>query len=73
MEKLIEEINWYKQTIQTEFNTPMRLTKDDKQNFKTADECHICNKKYVEKCIHVRDHCLITRKYRGSAHISTVI
>lgn len=45
MEKLIEEINWYKQTIQTEFNTPMRLTKDDKQNFKTADECHICNKK----------------------------
>ena len=35
---------------------------------KIADECHICNKKYNEKDIRVRDHCHITGKYRGSSH-----
>ena len=43
-------------------------TKDDEENFKNADKCHICHKKYFEKDIRVRDHCHITGKYRGSAH-----
>ena len=46
----------------------MILTKDDEQNFKNADKCYICNKKYSAKYIHVRNHCHITGKYRGSAH-----
>ena len=45
----------------------MILTKDvkfskKKQNFKNADECYICNKKYSEKDVRVRDHCHITGK-----------
>ena len=62
MEKMLEELKYRylnKETI---------MTIDDKENFKTADECHICNKKYLEKDICVRDHCHITGKYRGSAH-----
>ena len=46
----------------------MVLTKDDQQNFKNADKCYICDKKYSEKDVHVRDHCHITRKRRGSTH-----
>ena len=46
----------------------MILTKDDERNFKKADKCHICNKKYSEKDIRVRDHCRITKMYRGSAY-----
>ena len=41
---------------------------DDDQDFKQAKECHICEEKYGEKDIRVRDHCHITGKYRGSAH-----
>ena len=48
------------------FNKDMALTKVDEQNFKNADKCYICNKKYSEKDVHVRDHCHITGKYRGS-------
>ena len=46
----------------------MIMTKDDEEDFKTVDECHISNKKYLEKDIRVRHHCHITGKYRGSAH-----
>ena len=50
------------------FNKDIILTKDDEQNFKNADNCYICNKKYLAKDICVIDHCHITGKYRGSAH-----
>ena len=50
------------------FDKDMIPTKDDERNFKNADKCYICNKKYSAKNIRVRDHCHITGKYRGSAH-----
>ena len=46
----------------------MILTKDDEQNFKNHNKCYICNKKYSEKDVRIRDHCHITVKCRGSAH-----
>ena len=46
----------------------MIMTEKDKKHFKEAVKCHICNEKYTEKDVHVRDHCHITGKYRGSAH-----
>ena len=50
------------------FNIDMTLTKDDERNFKEADKCYICNKRYSAKDVRVRDHCHITGKNRGSAH-----
>ena len=44
------------------------MTDDDDRDFKQAKECHICEEKYGEKDIRVRDHCHITGKYRISAH-----
>ena len=45
---------------------------EDEENFKQADECRICNKKYKKTHKSVRDHChvhcTVTGKYRGSAH-----
>ena len=40
----------------------------DEDKFQKADSCHICDKKYNEKDVRVRDHCHITGKFRGSAH-----
>ena len=44
------------------------MTKQDEKNLEKADSCHICNKKYINNDIIVRDHYHITGKYRGSAH-----
>ena len=44
------------------------MTKEDEEEFQKVNECHICNKKYTNEDIKVRDHCHITGKYRGSAH-----
>ena len=46
----------------------MILTKVDEKNFQNADKCYICKKKNSEEDVRVRDHCLITGKYRGLAH-----
>ena len=44
------------------------MTKRDEEEFKKAGKCHICDKRYTEKDIRVRDHCHFTGKYRVSAH-----
>ena len=32
------------------------------------DKCHICDKKYTNKDVRIRNHCHIIGKFRGSAH-----
>ena len=68
MEKVLEEVEYCKAVIKTQFNEPLVMTKDDEQCFITMDGCHICGEKYDEKDVRVRDHCNITGKFRGSAH-----
>ena len=64
MESMLEEIKYCKKIMKKEFNKPLKMTKDDEKEFKKAKECHICDKKYSEKYIRVRDRCHITGKYR---------
>ena len=68
MEAMLEEVKYCKNTIKTKFDKPLKMTKEDEEKFQQADECHICNKKYNETDVRVREHCHITGKYRGSAH-----
>ena len=68
MEKMLEEVKYCKNVMKKEFNKPLRMTDDDELCFKLSNKCYICNNKYTEKDIRVRDHCHITGKYRGSAH-----
>ena len=44
------------------------MSDEDEQEFKAAEECHICGQKYGDTDIRVRDHFHITGHYRGSAH-----
>ena len=67
MEKMLE-VEWCKKMKHRHFNKDMILTEDDERNFKNADKCYICNKKYSAKDTRVRYHCHITGKYKGSAH-----
>ena len=68
LEYMLDEVKYCKKIVKQQFNKPLRMTKEDEDKFKIADECHICSKKYTDKDIRVRDHCHITGKYRGSAH-----
>ena len=68
MEAMLEEVKYCKTTMYKHFNKPLRMTKDDEEEYQKADKCHICDKKYNKTDVRVRDHCHITGKYRGSAH-----
>ena len=65
---MLEEVKYCKNVIKYKFKKPLKMTKQDEKNLEKADSCHICNKKYINKDIIVRDHYHITGKYRGSAH-----
>ena len=68
MERMLEEVEYCKDVVKKEFNKPLKMTDNDELSFKLEEKCHICNKKYTDKDIRIRDHCHITGKYRGSAH-----
>ena len=68
MEKMLKEVEYCKAVIKKCFNKQLVMTEDDEQHFKTMDGCHVCGEKYTDKDVHVRDHCHITGKFRGSAH-----
>ena len=68
MENILEEVKYCKKVMKKHFNKPLIMTELDEQEFEKATTCHICDKKYTEKEIRVRDHCHITGKFRGSAH-----
>ena len=46
------------------------IVKVEEEELKKTTHCCICNRKYKEDEIPVRDHCHITGKYRGSAYDS---
>ena len=52
---------------------PLKLTPDEGKDFKSAEVCHICEKKFhvykdTGEIFKVRDHYHFTGKYRGVAH-----
>ena len=54
--------------IKTQFHEKMKITQEQERKFQRSTKCYICEKKFTEKSIKVRDHCHITGKYRGPAH-----
>ena len=68
LEKMLEEVDYCKKMTRKHFNKPLKMKRKNEDKFQKADSCHICDKKYTEKDVRVRDHCHITGKFRGSAH-----
>ena len=48
------------------FSKKMILTEEDKNDFKKATHCHICERELGRD--RVRDHCHLSGKFRGAAH-----
>ena len=68
MERMLEEVEYCKDVVKKRFSKPLVMSENDELCFKLMDKFHICNKKYTDKDVRVRDHCHITGKFRGSAH-----
>ena len=68
MERMLEEVEYWQDVVKKRFSKPLVMSENDEICFKLMDKCHICNKKYTDKDVHIRDHCYITGKFRGSAH-----
>ena len=66
MERMLEEVEYYKDVVKKRFNKPLKMTENAELCFKLMNKCHICGKKYTDKDMHVRDHCHVTRRFRGS-------
>ena len=52
------------------FLRELMTTKEKNVDFDNSTECQICGNDYIDNDGKVRDHCLITQKYRGSVHKS---
>lgn len=64
LKKLAERLD-----ARLKYITPMqRLSDQMRREFKSAINCHICEKPFTDGSIRVRDHCHFTGKYRGAAH-----
>ena len=55
--------------INKHFNKVLVMTKEDNENFESSTKCWICDNSFVESDVKVRDHCCVTGKYRGAAHV----
>ena len=63
-------INWLEEDVKiiSELgNEPMKITKEEEEQFKQASNCWICGK-LLNIDDRVRDHCHYTGRYRGAAH-----
>ena len=63
-------INWLEEDIKiiSELgNEPMKISKEEEEEFKQASNCWICGK-LLNIQDKVRDHCHYTGRYRGAAH-----
>ena len=59
-------VTWWKKY----FNKELVMTKKYNEDFKNSAKCWISNKNYVDNDAKARDHCHITGRSRGSAHMS---
>ena len=44
------------------------MSVEDEERFQSSSKCWVCDKLFDVGDNKVKDHCLVTGKYRGSAH-----
>ena len=64
---MIEDSKYCSDVIKIHFNKKLVMTKEDNEDCKNSFRCWFCDHAYVDNDVKVRDHCHITRKYKGSA------
>ena len=70
---MIEKSKYWSEVIKKHFNKVLLTTKEDNEGCKNSNKCYICDNDYVDDDVKVIDHCHITGKCTGSAHIISVL
>ena len=70
IEAVLEEYDYCKRIMKKYFNKNLVMSVDEEERFQLADSCWICNKLFDVGDEKVSDHCHVTGKYRGAAHLS---
>ena len=65
---MIEESKYCNDVMKKHFKKELVTTKKDNEDFENSTKCQIYDNDYTNTDVKIRDHCHITRKYRGSAH-----
>ena len=55
--------------IKKHFKKNLIIPAEEEEKFQLINGCWICNKSFDVEDEKVKDHCHITGKYRGTAHI----
>ena len=65
---MIKESKYCSDLIKKDFTKELVTIKKDNEGFENSTKCWICDNAYFDGDVKVRDHCHITRKFRGFAH-----
>ena len=65
---MTEEIKYSSDVMKKHFNKEFVMTIEDNKDFENSTKCWICENGYIDNHVKVRNHCHITRKYRGFVH-----
>ena len=49
MESMLKVVEYCKGVVKKRFSKPLVMSENDELCFKLMDNCHICNKKYIDK------------------------
>ena len=69
IEVIFEEYEHCKKVMKKHFNKNLIMTEEE-ENFQSSNTCWICEKLIEDDDEKIRDHCHITRKFRGAVHWS---
>ena len=69
---MIEESKYCSEVMKKYFNIELVKAKDGSEDFQNSSKYWICDNTYVDGDDKVRDHCHVTRKYRGSGNRNCV-
>ena len=65
---MTEEGKYCNEVMKKHFKKELVIIKEDNEDLNKSTVCWICNNGFIDINAKVRDHCHITRKYKGSAH-----
>ena len=66
---IIEGSKCCSDVMKNNFNKELVMTRKGIKDFENSTKCWICDNDYIDNDVKVRDHCDITGKYSGSAHM----
>ena len=67
---ILEEYNYCRKVMKNHFNKNSIMTEEDEETFQSSNECCGSEKRIDDQEKKVRDHCHITKKFRGAAHVN---